>query len=110
MRGNLSEYSAKQIEKIKETVAVILECSSEDIAVIGYCPSNSFLIVLSIKEVYLSKLLKMGPLDKCKLRKLNIDYLIIDLYVIYVEPPKGNSSVIKRVLESSYDKKKCISN
>lgn len=91
VRGNLSDYTTKHIEKIKETVAVMLGCKSEEILMVGYCPSTSFLVVLSIKDVFLSKLLKMGQSEKKTISKLNIDYLIIDLFIVYVEPSKGKT-------------------
>lgn len=108
MRGNLTEYSTKQVKKIKETVAAILECSPEEIIVIGYCPSNSFFVVLSIKDAYLSKLLKIGHSDKYKLSKLNIDYLIIDLFIFYIEPLKGKQQ--QNVLKNSHIFHKHVSN
>lgn len=89
VRGNLSNYTTKDIEKIKKTVAAILGCLPEEVLTVGYCPSTSFLVVLSMKDVFLSKLLKMGQSEKNEIRKLNIDYLIIDLFIYYVEPSKG---------------------
>lgn len=90
MKGNLTDYSLERIAKIRETVAVLLKCSSEEILIGGAYPSASFLLVLSIKDTYSCKLLALEQCDKDKLTKLNIDYIILDLVVIKLEPSKGN--------------------
>lgn len=89
VQGNLSEYSSTQIKKIKETVAVIVGCSSDDVLVSGICPSTSFLVVLSLKDIYLDKLMNMKQLDKDDLQKLNIDYVVVDLTTVFLKPTKG---------------------
>lgn len=90
MKGNLSDYSSERIAEIRETVAVLLKCTSEDILIGGACPSSSFLLVLSIKDAYWCKLLTLEQCEKDKLTKLDIDYFIVDLIVINLEPSKGN--------------------
>lgn len=87
--GNLSEYSSQRIEKIKETVAAIVGCTSEEILVGGISHSNSFFLILAIKDIYYRKLLDMGQQDIDKLRQLSIDYLIVDLNVIFLDHRKG---------------------
>eukprot|EP00105_Crassostrea_gigas_P007184 XP_011421347.1 PREDICTED: uncharacterized protein LOC105323978 [Crassostrea gigas] len=83
--GNLTEYNSERIEKIKDTVAAIVGCTSEDIMVGGFSHSNSFFLVLAIKDTYYRKLLDMEQQDKDKLRQLNIDFLIVDLNVIFLD-------------------------
>lgn len=90
VKGNLSDYSLERIAEIKETVANLLKCTSEEILIGGVCPSSSFLLLLSIKDTYLCKLLALEQCDKDTLTKLDIDYIIVDLIVINLEPSKGN--------------------
>lgn len=97
MKGNLSDYSLERIAEIRETLAVLLNCTSKEILIGGACPSNSFLLVLSIKETYSCKLLALEQCDKDKLTKLNIDYIIVDLIVISLEPSKGAQFIIYNV-------------
>lgn len=87
--GNLSEYNSEGIEKIKDTVAAIVGCTSKEIVVGGISHSNSFFLALAIKDTYYRKLLDMGQQDKEKLRQLNIDFLIVDLNVIFLDHWKG---------------------
>lgn len=91
MKGNLSDYSFERIAEIRETLAVLLNCTLKEILIGGACPSNSFLLVLSIKETYSYKLTALKQCDKDKLTKLNIDYIIVDLIVINLESSKGNT-------------------
>lgn len=89
VHGNLNDYGREQIENIKATVASIVGCSSEDILIGGFSPSSSFLVVLSIKEIYLKRLCNLDQEDKNKLSRLDIDYFIIDLEVVFFESSKG---------------------
>lgn len=89
VHGSLENYTQSFIEKIKEIVAEIVGCSPEEIQVGEICPSDSFLVVLFLKTVYLKKLLTMEQQDKDKLSRLNIDYIIADLNVVFLERSKG---------------------
>lgn len=89
MHGEFADYGSRQIEKMKATVAAAVGCSSDKILVGGICPSSSFLLVLSIKNAYVGKLLEIGQEYKAKLKKLNVDYFIIDLTIVHLECPKG---------------------
>lgn len=89
VHGNLNDYGREQIENIKATVASIVECSSEEILVGGFCPSSSFLVVLSIREIYLKRLFNLDQEDKETLGRLDIDYFIIDLKVVFFESSRG---------------------
>lgn len=102
MKGNLSDYSLERIAEIRETLAALLNCTSKEILIGGACPSNSFLLVLSIKETYSCKLLALGQCDKDKLTKLNVDYIIVDLIVINLEPSKGDQFMIYNVYVLCY--------
>lgn len=76
--GNLSHYTKEEISNILETVAAILECKKEEIFVNGIRHSSSFIVVFSVKEIYLRNILAMKQQDKDKLCSLNIDYFIIE--------------------------------
>lgn len=89
MQGNLSEYSKRQIEKIKETVASIVGCSPKEIHENGYHKSSSFFVVLLMKELYTRKLLSIEQDEKDKLFQLNIDYIIVDKDPVYLERSQG---------------------
>lgn len=92
MHGEFEDYEPKKIEKIKATVAAIVGCSSDKIFVGGICPSSSFLLVLSIKNAYVGKLLEIGQEDKAKLIMLNIDYFIVDMTIVHLKCPKGKKN------------------
>lgn len=72
-------------------MAVILRCKEEDIMLNGVRHSESFILSLSIKDVYFGKLLALKEEDCIILRRLNIDYLIIDGENIHLGSlrPKG---------------------
>lgn len=89
VKGDLSRYPKEYIRKVKETVAAILDCREEDILLNGVRHSTSFLLSLSLKEVYIWKLLIMNEQDRQKLRSLDIDYLIVDKNTIDLEERKG---------------------
>lgn len=89
IKGDLSHYTKDYIQDVKETVAAILGCKVEDIVVTSVRRSKSFLLVLSVKTVYIQKLLAMNEQDRLKLRRLNIDYLIIGKETIHLEKSKG---------------------
>lgn len=70
-------------------MAVILRCKEEDVLLNGAQHSKSFLLSLCIKEPSIRKLLALEEKDRLKLRRLNIDYLIIDGEILNLEIPKG---------------------
>lgn len=86
--GNLENYDQSFINKIIQAVADIVGCSIEEIQLGGICPSNSFLVGLSLKTAYLRRLLTMDQQDKDTLTRLNIDYILADLNVIFLERSK----------------------
>lgn len=89
--ANLRSYYTEYITKVRETVAAIVGCTVEEIIVNGYLYSNSFILVLSIKEIYLNKLLNLKRQDKDELGILYIDYFKVDGKPIYLERSEGES-------------------
>lgn len=89
VKGDVDNYSKKEIDDILEGVAEMLDCEKRDILVNGVLPSMSFIIVLSINEAYIWRLNFLSKQDCNKLRRLNIDYLIVDKYLFFFESPKG---------------------
>lgn len=78
VEGNISDYSKEDIKKIKDTVAVILKCTADDISISGICQATSFFVVISIKAKYKRNLLSLVASDREKICRLNIDYFIVD--------------------------------
>nr|XP_034321578.1 uncharacterized protein LOC105323062 [Crassostrea gigas] len=93
VRGNLNDYTKEQIEHIVEAVADIVECETQEISVNGFKPSNSFFLVLSLKEVYTWKLSKLNEQDIHRLRNLNIDFFIVDFKTISLQSVRGRSPI-----------------
>lgn len=89
VKAHLPDYTTKQIEIIKDTVAAILGCTTAGIFVSGYDHSTSFFVVLSIRQLYLRKLFAMEEQEKEKLTGLNIDYFIVDFITVYINRPNG---------------------
>lgn len=103
MLGNLTDYDQRDVEEIKNTFVGILQCAREEVQVGGICPSTSFFLMLSIRTAHLMKLLKMEQQDKDNLCKLSIDFIIVDLNVVFLGPLKGdyfifNLCMIKNML------------
>lgn len=67
----------------------MLGCEDEDIVLNGVRHSKSFLLTLSVKGIYIWKLLNLKEKDRIKLIRHNIDYLIIDREIIRLERPTG---------------------
>lgn len=67
----------------------MLRCKDEDILLNGVRHSKSVLLSLSVKEIYIWKLLALNEKDRIKLIRHNIDYLIIDGEIIRLERPTG---------------------
>lgn len=89
IQGDINNYSKEQIEFIREEVAAMLECDDGDILENGAMEALSFMLLLSIKETYTHKLFTLGKQDRLKLRKLNIDYFIVDKETIILESENG---------------------
>lgn len=89
VQGDVSGYTKDYINHVIKTVAVILRCKEEDVLLNGAQHSKSFLLSLSIKQPSVRKLLALEEKDRLKLRRLNIDYLIINGEILDIEIPKG---------------------
>lgn len=87
VQGSISNYTARQIVIIKETVAAIVGCDNEKIHLNGFCKSTSFLVVLLMKEGYVNGLFNIKQQDN-ELISLNIKYFIVDSNYVYLK--KGN--------------------
>lgn len=74
-------------------MAVILRCKEEDVLLNGAQHSKKFLLSLSIKQPSVRKLLALEEKDRLKLRRLNIDYLIINGEIPDIEIPKGKKKM-----------------
>lgn len=95
MKGDVDNYSNKEIDKILDEVAEMLECEKRDILVNGVLPSKSFILVLSMNEAYTWKFNSLNEQDCTTLRRLNIDYLIVDEDLFLLESSKGKSKAVK---------------
>nr|XP_034324490.1 uncharacterized protein LOC117689028 isoform X4 [Crassostrea gigas] len=104
--ANLRSYYTEYITKVRETVAAIVGCTVEEIIVNGYLYSNSFILVLSIKEIYLNKLLNLKRQDKDELGILYIDYFKVDGKPIYLERSEAGKEETKDK-NTSYQKVLC---
>lgn len=102
VQGNISNYTTDQIVIIKETVAAIVGCDKEEIHLNGFYNSDSFFVVLSMKELYVNGLFNMKQQDKEKLVNLNINYFIVDSDHVYLEYPKGNFCAMIILCPESY--------
>lgn len=89
VQGDISGYTKEFIREVIETVAAILDCKEEDIHLNAVRYSTSFFLSLSIKKVYIRKLLALKEQDRLKLKNLNIDYLKIDEETIYLNIREG---------------------
>lgn len=81
---NVFYFKVEDETKIRETVANIVGCSTEDIRVNGYRLANSFFLVLSIREIYIGRLFTIQQHDKDRLLKLKIDFFKDDLNTMRV--------------------------
>lgn len=89
VEGNIIDYQKDYIDRIVETVAAIIDCSTDEIFVNGIKHSASFIIVLSMKRDHASELINMNRQNRHKLMLLKVDYLMIDDQTIYMDVAKG---------------------
>lgn len=93
VQGELSGYTKEFIREVIETVAAILDCKEEDIKLNAVRYSTSFFLSLSIKKVYIRKLLALKEQDRLNLKKLNIDYLKIDKETFHLNRGEGKYKI-----------------
>lgn len=84
--ANIRDYSTEDLTKVKETVAAIAGCTVEEVHESGKLP---FILVLSIKNNFVNKLLALNQKDEDKLKKLSIDYFKIGSTTIHLECSRG---------------------
>lgn len=89
--ANIRGYSTENITKVRETVAAIIGCTMEEVHESGYLLSASFILVLSIKNNLVNKLLALKRKDEDKFSKLSIDYFKIGCTTIRLEFSRGIS-------------------
>lgn len=106
VQGILSNYNKKEIQEIKATVASIIGCDIQEVVEKAIRPSKSFLLILSMKEIYAAIMSELAEKDRLKLMKLNIDYLIDDLDNVHYMCSKEES--MKSVKKNLSEYEKCI--
>lgn len=97
VKGDVDNYSKKDIDDILEELAEMLKCEKSDIFVNGVLPSMSFILVVSINEAFTWRLNALDEQDCKKLGRLNIDYLVVDDELFLLDSSKG-----KRLIFYSY--------
>lgn len=91
LRNSRSCITANAIDAVCSKV----ECNLTDLNGHSYDESNNY-VNLRINEIFSKKLLSLAHEEKNKLRKLGIDYFIVDFITIYLERTKGkNRSLIE---------------
>eukprot|EP00105_Crassostrea_gigas_P007551 XP_011421835.1 PREDICTED: uncharacterized protein LOC105324463 [Crassostrea gigas] len=78
IQKDFKSFGGSQIQEIVKIVAAMLDCEHEEILVVDARPSGSVILILSVKEKYAWKFTALNEEDCQKLRKLKIDYLIMD--------------------------------
>lgn len=94
VKGDVDNYSNKEIDDILEELAEMLNCEKWDILVNGVLPSMSFILVLLIKEDFTWRLNALDEQDCKKLGRLNIDYLIVDDELFLLDSSKGKPKAV----------------
>lgn len=89
VQGDLNNYTKENILNIVQTVAGIVNCRTDEILVNGVHHSRSFMLVLSLKDNYTSKLLTLSEQDCHHLTRLHIDYFILNQKIFQLASSKG---------------------
>lgn len=93
VQGDLNNYTKENIVNIVETVAGILNCRTDEILVNGVHHSRSFMLVLSMKDIYVRKLMTLSERDCRHLTRLHIDYFILNQKIFQLASSKGKWSI-----------------
>ncbi|XP_065942668.1 uncharacterized protein [Magallana gigas] len=88
VQGDLNNYTRENIINIVETVAGILNCRTDEILVNGVYHSGSFMLVLSMKDIYIKKWMNLSERDCHHLTSLHIDYFILNQKSFQLESSK----------------------
>lgn len=89
IQKDFKSFGGSQIQEIVKIVAAMLDCKHEEILVVDARPSGSVTLILSVKEKYAWKFTALNEEDCQKLRKLKIDYLIMDGKSILLDTSTG---------------------
>lgn len=89
VQGDLNNYTRENIINIVETVAVVLNCRTDEILVNGVYHSRSFMRVLLMKDIYIQKWMNLSERDCHHLKSLHIDYFILNQKIFQLESSKG---------------------
>lgn len=89
VQGDLNNYTRENIINIVETVAGILNCRTDEILINGVRHSRSFMLVLSLKDIYTRKMMTLSEQDCRHLTKLRIDYFILNQQIFPLASSKG---------------------
>lgn len=73
------------IESLKKTVASIVDCTLDDIKVIGFQPENSFIIIITMRAEFLKILKKTNTQNLTKLLSFKVDWIRIEDKVIKID-------------------------
>lgn len=89
IQKDFKSFGGSQIQEIVKIVAAMLDCEHEEILVVDARPSGSVILILSVKEKYAWKFTALNEEDCQKLRKLKINYLIMDGKSILLDTSTG---------------------
>lgn len=81
------------IESLMRTVASIVDCTTNDIKVIGFQPENSFIIIITMKAELQNILKKTHVQNLTKLLSFNVDWIQIEDQVIKIDAGESNINV-----------------
>ncbi|XP_061172835.1 antiviral innate immune response receptor RIG-I-like [Saccostrea echinata] len=83
VNGNVEDYSKEDLLRIRDTIAAMLDCSTDSVSIEGLRPSESFVVVVAIKQEYINRLLERAQNILVHLCDLNVDYFECDGVKIY---------------------------
>lgn len=89
IQKDFKSFGGSQIQEIVKIVAAMLDCEQEEILVVDARPSGSVVLILLVKEEYAWKFTALNEEDCHNLKKLKIDYLIVDEKSILLETSTG---------------------
>lgn len=104
VEGYLKEYTTDDIKLIINTVAKLLNCTTNDILIGGFDHASSFHLIVAIREAYIRNLFDFEENDEEKLAELSINCFIVDILTVYLRHPKedGFTQVRFRIRRYTY--------
>ncbi|XP_062611470.1 uncharacterized protein LOC134273296, partial [Saccostrea cucullata] len=82
---NINSYPRKNAERLRETVAELVECPKHSIILDGILRSSSFNLVFQMKREYVSKLINMQPQKLAVLGRYAVDKIIVGQQTIPID-------------------------